>query len=141
MSPDRNTQRGFSLIMAIFLVVVLGGIAVFMGRVATMQYHGSVADEEGALAYQTARAGVEWGVYQALQVPAYACTTGTSSTDTFSPGGALAPYTVTVACTRSGAVEGTTGVDLYQITSTAKNGSGATSDYYVERQLQVTVSK
>ena len=52
--------------MAIFLIVVLGGIAVFIGRVSTMQHQSSALDEEGAMAYQAARAGIEWGVYQAI---------------------------------------------------------------------------
>ncbi|MGZ5621687.1 MAG: hypothetical protein ACXWFG_12565, partial [Methylobacter sp.] len=59
-------QRGFSLIMGIFLIAVLGGIAVFIGRVSTMQHQSSALDEEGAMAYQAARAGIEWGVYQAV---------------------------------------------------------------------------
>ena len=59
-------QRGFSLIMAIFLIVVIGGIAVFIGRVSSMQHQSSALDEEGAMAYQAARAGIEWGVYQAV---------------------------------------------------------------------------
>lgn len=137
----KTRQRGFSLIMGIFLIVVLGGVAVFLGRVATMQYHASALDEEGVLAYQAAHAGVEWGVYEALRVPAYACTTGTSSTNTLALSGSLAPYGVTVTCARSVATEGTTSVALYQIISTAKNGNSAAGDYYVERQLQVTVGK
>ncbi|MCX7627451.1 MAG: hypothetical protein N2Z69_03455 [Methylophilaceae bacterium] len=130
-------QQGFSLVMAVFLIVVLGGIAVFLGRVVTMQSQESALDEEGMLTYQAARAGVEWGAYQALQ----AASCAPSTTLTFAGGTVLAKYKVTVTCTASTTHEGTTPVNLYQIVATANNGNAPTGHYYVERQLQATLVK
>lgn len=135
-------QRGFSLIMAIFLIVVMAGMAVFLARVSSMQYHASALDEEGILAYQAARAGIEWGAYNARKVAVYPCP-GAADPDTLTLSGALANYTVSVTCVKTTATEGSTlgNVILYKITSTAKNGNSPAGDYYVERQLQATVAK
>jgi MSHA biogenesis protein MshP len=134
-------QRGFSLIMAIFLVVVLGGIAVFIGRVSTMQHQSSALDEEGAMAYQAARAGIEWGVYQAINEAGSGCAASASFTLAVptTPANTV-DYSVEVACSQSpSATEGATPIDVYQITATARNGAGG--NFAVERMLSATVSK
>jgi len=135
-------QRGFSLIMAIFLIVVLGGIAVFIGRVSTMQHQSSALDEEGAMAYQAARSGIEWGIYQAvvnsgcIAVPPSAFTLAlTVPTTPLS----TVNYTVTVTCTSTAATEGSTVINMYQITATAINAS--VGRFFVERQLTATVTQ
>lgn len=134
-------QRGFSLIMAIFLIVVLGGIAVFIGRVSTMQHQSSALDEEGAMAYQAARAGIEWGIYQAIvnsgciaAPPAFTLplTVPTTPLSTIN-------YTVTVTCARTPATEGSIAINVYQITATAINAS--VGRFYVERRLTATVTQ
>jgi MSHA biogenesis protein MshP len=133
-------QSGFSLIMAIFLIVVLGGIAVFIGRVSTMQHHGSALDEEGAMAYQAARAGIEWGVYQAINEAGSGCAASASFTLAVpTTPASTVNYTVAVACTQTQATEGSTSIDVYQITATAQNAAGG--NFAVERQLSATVSK
>jgi MSHA biogenesis protein MshP len=133
-------QRGFSLIMAIFLIVVLGGIAVFIGRVSTMQHQSSALDEEGAMAYQAARAGIEWGVYQAINEAGSGCAASASFTLAVpTTPASTVNYTVAVACTQTQATEGSTSIDVYQITATAQNAIGG--NFAVERQLSATVSK
>jgi MSHA biogenesis protein MshP len=133
-------QSGFSLIMAIFLIVVLGGIAVFIGRVSTMQHQSSALDEEGAMAYQAARAGIEWGVYQAINEAGSGCAASASFTLAVpTTPASTVNYTVAVACTQTQATEGSTSIDVYQITATAQNAIGG--NFAVERQLSATVSK
>jgi len=126
--------------MAIFLIVVLGGIAVFIGRVSTMQHQSSALDEEGAMAYQAARSGIEWGVYQAIVVSS--CVASTSFTlPLIVPTTPVSTvnYTVTVTCTRTPATEGSTVINMYQITATAINAS--VGRFFVERQLTATVTQ
>jgi len=134
-------QRGFSLIMGIFLIAVLGGIAVFIGRVSTMQHQSSALDEEGAMAYQAARSGIEWGVYRAIV--ASSCVAGPSLftlalTVPTTPASTV-NYTVSVTCTDTPATEGSTAIHVYRITSTANNAAGG--NFAVERQLTATVSQ
>jgi len=136
-------QRGFSLIMAIFLIVVLGGIAVFIGRVSTMQHQSSALDEEGAMAYQAARSGIEWGAYQAVvssscvgstpfTLPLIVPATPTTSASTVN-------YTVTVTCALTTATEGSTVINIYQITATAINAS--VGRFFVERRITATITQ
>jgi MSHA biogenesis protein MshP len=140
-------QRGFSLIMAIFLIVVLGGIAVFMGRVLTMQAQSSALDEQGAMVYQAARSGLEWGVYRAIVVDdgsGTGCVANATLTKTFDlpvhiTATSTVNYPVIVQCAFVSANEAGVSVSIYTITSTAHNA--AAGRFYVERQLTATVSK
>ncbi|MGZ4977676.1 MAG: hypothetical protein ACXV8O_11010 [Methylobacter sp.] len=136
-------QRGFSLVMAIFLIVVLGGIAVFIGRVSTMQHHGSALDEEGAMAYQAARSGIEWGVYQAIVnsscIASSAFTLALTVPATPTTPLSTVNYAVTVTCTQTTPTEGSTTINVYQITATANNATGG--NFSVERRLTATVTR
>ncbi len=60
-------QRGMSLVTAIFLIVVLAGLAGAMANVFIGQQASSALDIQGVRAYQAARAGIEWGVYQQMR--------------------------------------------------------------------------
>jgi len=138
-----SAQQGFSIVSAIFLLVVMASLGAFMLTFSTVQHTTSAQDVEGARAYQAARTGIEWGLYQVLQVPpppaaAPACP-GTATLPVL--GGALGSFSVEVACIQSDHLEAGAPVRVYQFTSTAKNGAAAGSPQYVERQLQATVSR
>lgn len=102
--------RGFSLLSAIFLLVVLAGLGVAIIKVSTAQHTSSALDVLGAQAYQAARAGIEWALYQKLQSPSsntYCNDPAASSTTTSfalpsgptSSPSTLGKFTVTVTCT------------------------------------------
>ncbi|WP_334188110.1 pilus assembly PilX family protein [Noviherbaspirillum sp.] len=59
-------QRGFSIVAAIFLLVVLSGLGAAMVRFSTIQHTSAAMDEQGMRAYQAARAGIEWGLHLSL---------------------------------------------------------------------------
>src|SRR5437016_13870030 len=59
-------QTGFSIIAAIFLLVVLALLAAFIASVTGMQQSSGQLDVLGARAYQSARAGMEWSAWQVL---------------------------------------------------------------------------
>ncbi len=118
-------QQGFALATAIFLLVVLAALGAAMLTFSSAQHVGSAMDVQGARAYQAARAGIEWGAYQALR--GAGCSGTTLALDGFS-------VTVTANSTTSGSLT------ACQITSTASIGSsGQISN--VERQLQATIVK
>ena len=127
--------------MALFLVAVLGGIAVFISLVTTMQIQSSTLDEEGSMTYHAARSGIEWGVYQAIINTSSYCTSSTSTSFTIPITVSLTTvnYNLTVTCTPTTITEGTTSINIYQFTSTANNAG--TGNNYIERQLIVTASK
>ena len=64
MRSKRNRVRGFALVSAIFILVVLAALGAFIVNISTSQQIGSALDVQGVRAYQAARAGIEWGLYQ-----------------------------------------------------------------------------
>ena len=133
-------QSGFVIIAAIFLLVVIAAIGGFMLTIGALSNSSSGLDVEGAKAYQAARAGIEWGVFQKLRNSTCPATTS------FTPGGTLSTYTVSVTGTAMpySEITASTG-SVCSIVSTACNRSGSCpgtpGDNYVERQLQVSVDK
>lgn len=138
-------QKGFSLVTAIFLLVVLGGLGAMMMTFFTAQQQSSALDVIGGRAYHAARAGIEWGAFQILRNPAVgfdaACqlgpTTANHAAGTFV--GTLASFEVSVACTSFPFTDGTP-VRVYSLTATAWRGSAGQADY-VERQIVATLAR
>ena len=94
VAPGKRRAAGASLVTAIFLLVVIAGLGAAMLNLATGQHASSAMDVRGARAYQAARAGIEWGVFQQLQLDNCAATT------TFvPPAPTLNMFSVTVRCT------------------------------------------
>lgn len=147
MCPDRNmpitnatagrsAQRGFSIVSAIFLLVVLSALGAFMLTFSTVQHITSAQDVQGARAYQAARTGIEWGAYQVLQKSSCA-----SSSTLLTAGGTQAGFSIVVQCSPFPATtEGGNTVAMYQITSTATSDLAGGVDY-VERQIQASFAK
>lgn len=134
MRPIRARMRGASLITAIFLLVVLAGLGVAMVSLSSSQQKSSAMDVLGSRAYLAARAGAEWGVFQALRG-------GACGTSTFAmPAGSetLAAFHVTVVC--NAVIE--FGVTRHQVTATACNqaggcGNATNNPDYVQRVVTV----
>jgi MSHA biogenesis protein MshP len=61
-------QHGFGYIAAIVIVVVLAMLGVASARLTTTQQTGAAQDILSARAWQAARAGTEWGLYNALRM-------------------------------------------------------------------------
>lgn len=134
-APRRPVARGFTIVAAIFLLVVLAALGAFVLTVSSSQHMSSAQDLQGARAYQAARSGIEWGAYQVLRNSSCAASTP------ISPGGTLSGISVTVLCSSAGwtYTEAGNSVTLYQITATASQGTLGSATY-VERQLQATVA-
>lgn len=96
MTPPRPLPRriaaGFSIVTALFLVVVLSALAVAVMSLTTAQQTSSALDVLGARAYEASRAGVEYGLYQ-KQING-SCV----ATRSFPLGATLSSFTVTVLC-------------------------------------------
>lgn len=88
-------QAGFTLITALFLLVVVALLSVYMINLRNVQQSTVVFGLQGARAMQAAQAGLEWGIYQAMQ-PVPSCLT---TNPTFSAtGAALSAFTIELNC-------------------------------------------
>lgn len=152
LDPRRARRAtGFTLVSAVFILVVLAALGAALAKVSVRQHLGSAAEFEAVRAQQSARAGLEWGAFQVMRVPPPpaappACFGATS----FSAAG-LANFTVTVNCTRTPASgtlsDGATALAFYQVVANACNApssgacptAGTPSTHYVERQLTWTL--
>ncbi len=156
MTTSYKLQKGFSLVTAIFLLVVLSGLGAMMVTFFTAQQQSSALDVLGSHAYQAARAGVEWAAYNVAEQtaglpsipgtrwPECATDTPTKTTTTFAAGtlgGTLSPFTVAVSCSSVSAVEGTTQIWIYDINASAVNGATPGSADYVERAIIVKMGR
>ena len=132
-------RRGFALPSAIFLLVVLAALGAFLLRISTSQQIGAALDVQGARAFQAARAGIEWGLFQSLRNDS--CGGGTLSFG----GTGMAGFSTAVVCARTTANELGTTVIVDQITATACNQppcpNASPGTNYVERQLRATVGR
>ena len=139
-------QRGFVLVLAIFILVTLASIAAYLLTISNLQVQGAVRDELGSRAFQSARAGIDWGAYQILRAPAQpfaiGCAAG-ASTQTIALTGQLAGFSVAVSC-QAGAsqTEGANAYRAYSITATSCNQAacpGTAGSIYVERLLKISL--
>ncbi|UCD69103.1 MAG: agglutinin biogenesis protein MshP [Betaproteobacteria bacterium] len=138
----RECQRGVGLVTAVFLLVVIAGLISFLLRVSGLQHSTAALDLQGARAFQSARAGIEWGVYRALRDNSCA------SSASFGLAGDLSDFTVTVRCVDVPYTEvDATVKHVYSIVATACNRPaagacpGPMGSFYVERQLQALVDQ
>ena len=135
-APGR--QAGVGLVTAIFILVVLAGLAVAIVSMSSAQQAASSLDVLGARAYQAARAGVEWGLFQ--QRINNSCLPG-PNTFALPANTSLSSFTVSVTC-NANPISGQPA--NIRVTATACNGiAGAacpgpgTSRDYVERKIEV----
>lgn len=126
-------QSGFSLIPALFLLVVLAALGVVAVRMSGVQQQTVVLAVQGSRAYAAARAGVDWSAYQALVNGNCA-----SSTLALTEAG-LAGFSVDVSCSSTTHTEGPNTVRVYLIEAFAWSGSYGTPDY-VSRRIRSTVT-
>ncbi len=143
MTPPRPLSRriaaGFSIVTALFLVVVLSALAVAVMSLTTAQQTSSALDVLGARAYEAARSGVEYGLYQ-RQING-SCVASRS----FPLGATLSSFTVTVLCTVNATPGMGASLNQTSVTATACNQPAAgvcpnpapTSPDYVQRTVTV----
>jgi MSHA biogenesis protein MshP len=124
-------EAGFSLVAAIFLIVVLAALGAFAVQVAMTQYQSSTLELLEARAQAAAEAGIEYGANLALQRAPPSCL----ASNTLKPQGALAGFVVTVACTStthqiySGLPPTAQTYTVYALTATASKGTYGAQDY------------
>jgi len=135
-----RTQRGFTLVSAVFLIVVLASLSAYLINLRLYQEAGGTLDTLGTRAYAAARSGVEWAAYNSLRNSTCAASTSLAL------GGTLSGYTVTVTCNTAGPYdEGGVAVNVDTIVATACNSAtcppATPGPNYVERQMTVMVSR
>ena len=139
-------QRGLGAITIIVVLVVLAGLAAAIVRLNVAAQSMAAQDVLAARAAQSARAGLQWGLYQALKGTWTTCSGASSTIDMSSENG----MHVTVSCSSTLYNEGESSpgvaqtVRIYTLDAVACNGSSTCPDNtlvarpgYVERRWQI----
>jgi MSHA biogenesis protein MshP len=141
-------QRGFSLLTAIFLLVVLAGLGGVMVTFFVAQQQSSTLDVMGSRAYQASRAGIEWAAHNISATGAGVlwpgCATYAAPATLFAANtlaGNLSPFSVTLTCSSVMVLEGGATIYVYELTSTAVNGAAPGSKDRVERVISVKLGR
>lgn len=128
-------QLGISLITGIFLLLLMALLAAAIASIVSSSHVNMAADIGGARAYQAARAGAEWGMFQldpnaqtAALPPCFANATP-----------AMPGHLVAVSCASTNHSEGDRSIRIYRITSVATANNARAPG--IERQVEVTVEK
>ena len=125
-----KSQKGFSIVTAIFILLVLTVLGGFMVTMSGTQSRTSLWALQGAQAYHAARSGLEWGGFQALVNNA--CNPSTTLT--------VEGFTVTLACQPQGPFsEGGQTYSVYHLTSLAEWNTYGSAEY-ISRQLTSKVT-
>jgi len=114
----RSLQQGFALIPALFLIVVLGALALVAIRVSTGQQQAVIMALQETRALGAAQAGIEWGAYQSEKNVSCAASTSLTLTEA-----ALNGFTVVVTCAATTFVNGAATSVSYVLKSTATTGT------------------
>ena len=148
MKCNAKLQRGFSLITAIFLLVVLGTLGTMMVTFFVAQQQSSALDVMGSRAYQAARAGIEWAAYNVASQPVGTQWAGCANINPlFAPGptqlaGTLSPFTVALTCNSTSYDEGgPLPIWVYDLASSAVSGGAPGNPDYVERVISVKMGR
>jgi MSHA biogenesis protein MshP len=149
ISPEEHMPRekGFAIIVALFVLVTLAGLGAAMLSVTTSQHSGQAQDILAVRALQAARSGLDWGVFQVSNNTAgtfaTTCASGPAS-QTLSALPGLTGFWVDVGCTSTAYSEGLASPRIYALVATACNVATCPNDttpnaQYVERQLVASV--
>lgn len=129
-----KTQRGFSIVMAIFVLVVLGLLGGYMVRMAGVQLSTFNQTLLGARAYQAAHAGIEWSIARISN--GGSCTDVNAQTAMSFAG--LNGFSVRLNCSSEHYSEADKNLTVYRINALSQFGSYSSSEY-VARELQVSI--
>jgi len=132
-------ERGFSLIAALFVMIVVALAVIAMARLSADTSGAFSLSLQQARAYQAARAGIEWGISRAVKEGSCA------SSASLSLDGSLAEFSgVRVSCEPRNypARENGKTLTLYTLTAVAQNAASPSArPDYAYRELTAKVEK
>ena len=129
-----NSQQGFSIVMAIFILVVVGLLGGYMVRMSGVQISTFNQTLLGARAYQAAHAGIEWGIAR-ISNGGNCADISAQTALTFT---GLEGFGVRMSCNSQSYSEADHTPTVYRISALSEFGSYSSSDY-VAREIEVSI--
>ena len=138
----KTRQRGFSIVTAIFIMVIMGMLGAYMVSISGVQRTTASYALLGAEAYKAAGSGIQWAMYQAFNDTAATCggAPSTPTTNTFTLAGAgLNGFNVATTCSYTRHQEGGSCFYVFFVTVKAEYGAYGGPDH-ISRRVQATAS-
>lgn len=139
-------QKGFSLVSAIFLLIILAALGAYMVTIGSTSRATSTAALQGARAYQAARSGIDWSVFQ-INPPIsqanarIACDNDIQAATVTLTAPGLNGFTVNTTCSwTEHSQQGTNNITVYTLGSTATFGGNYGDPDFVQRRITATIS-
>ena len=126
-------QSGFSIVMAIFILVVLALLSSYMVKMAGAQLSAATFSMQGARAYQSARAGLGWAI--ARVSAGGGCTEITDASPLSFTG--INDFSVTLSCTSQSFSEADATPVVYKITALSEFDTYSSANY-ISRSIVVS---
>ncbi len=131
-------QHGFTIVMAMFILVVLALLGGYMVRLSGVGHATSTYTLQGARAYQAAKAGLGWAIAKIKADGTAACAEINNQSAFTLPG--ISGFTVKLTCSYTTYAEGSQNPKIYKLSSRSEFGAYAGNDY-VSRALEVSIVK
>jgi MSHA biogenesis protein MshP len=129
----QRSQKAFSLVPALFLLIVLASLGAVAVRLTAVQQQTVVLATQGARAYAAARTGINAAAYDAL-------VNGNCGAQSIVLNeGGLSGFAVDTACSSTVHSEGAVTNTVYVIDAFSSAGSYGSPDY-VSRRVRATVT-
>lgn len=129
-------QQGFSIVTAIFVLVVLGLLGGYMVKLSTVQTSTFNTILQGARCYQATKAGIEWAIARIGN--GGSC--GDINAQTALSFTGLDGFSVRLSCSSQSHSEAERTLNVYRINALGSFGNYADSGY-VARELEVTLTR
>lgn len=129
-----STARGFALVSALFLIVVLSALGAYLVNLVAVQHATPALRVQASRADYAARSGMAWAVRKATNGGSCAASTSFTLSE-----GAFSGYTINVRCSRADHDTAGTLLPYFVIDVSAQSGSFGSTDF-VSRSLQAKVS-
>ena len=127
-------QSGFSIVMAIFILVVLSLLGGYMVKLSGVQHATSTYVFQGARAYQAAKAGIGWAISRILTGGVCGDITSASPLSFTDING----FSVSLSCSSQSYSEAAANYDVYKITSLSEFGPYNSANY-ISRKIEVSI--
>jgi len=128
-----SQMRGFALVPALFLIIVLAALGAVAVRMSVVESQTVVLAMQSARAQSAALSGIEWAAYEAINNGNCA-----GATLNLTEGG-LNGFTVNIVCSSVSRSERNRTVDVYYLEAFAFSGAFGTPDY-VSRRIRTSLT-
>ncbi len=126
-------QKGFSILTAIFVLIVLSMLGGYMARLSGVQHFSTSYVVEGARAYQAANAGIEWALGRIAD--GGSCNGHIDKKTLVFDG--LDNFQVTLSCDAFTSTEANEDVAVYVITAISESAD-FDDPFYISRKIQLS---